>query len=568
MSLGVVILVHNALGRATEVIRHWAGSGCPVVVHVDSAMRRARFERFRAGFDDISDRVLFCERHRCEWGGWGIVAATQAGARMMLDRFDEVEHVYLASGSCVPLRPVSELKAYLAARRDTDFIESACVADVPWTVGGLSEERFTLRFPFSWKRQRWAFDRYVALQRRLGMRRRLPEGLVPHMGSQWWCLRRATLEAILSDPQRPALDRYFRRVWIPDESYFQSLARRWSNRIESRSLTMAKFDFQGKPHLFYDDHLALLRRSDCFVARKIWPRAQAIYAQMAAGGHPAQDAEPAPARIDRVFAAATERRVRGRAGLYMQSRLPNEGWENGFTAAPYGVLEGFAELHEGFEAWFAAASGATVHGHLFAPEGAEFEGGAALWRGAMSNHAALRDHDARRFLTNLIWNGRGARQVFQFGPRDSQHVSWDIAKDPNARIGVISGAWAVPLFRSGRAVADLRDVAARLQKAEADHLGALRSPHAKARIRIWTLAEFLEAPEEALAQMLADIAPGQAGPLPAPPARLPLDGFGRFLQEMRNQGMHPYLTGDIPADPNPRPRRAAPKPYLVSRPHA
>ena len=54
MSLGVVILVHNALGRATEVIRHWAQSGCPVVVHVDSAMRRARFERFRAGFDDLA----------------------------------------------------------------------------------------------------------------------------------------------------------------------------------------------------------------------------------------------------------------------------------------------------------------------------------------------------------------------------------------------------------------------------------------------------------------------------------------------------------------------------------
>ena len=81
------------------------------------------------------------------------------------------------------------------------------------------------------------------------------------------------------------------------------------------------------------------------------------------------------------------------------------------------------------------------------------------------------------------------------------------------------------------------------------------------------MAEITEL-KQALAQMLADIAPGQAGPLPAPPARLPLDGFGRFLQEMRNQGMHPYLTGDIPADPTPRPRRAAPKPYLVGRPHA
>ncbi|MGR3463905.1 DUF5927 domain-containing protein [Limimaricola sp.] len=566
MSFGVVILVHTALGRAAQVIRHWAQAGCPVVVHVDAAMRPARFERFRAGFDDISDRVLFCDRHRCEWGGWGIVAATQSGASLLLDRFPDLGHVYLASGSCVPLRPVAELGAYLAARPGTDFIESARVSQVPWTVGGLSEERFTLRFPFSWKRQRWLFDRHVALQRRLRLRRRLPSGLEPHMGSQWWCLTSATLRAILTDPQRPALDRYFARVWIPDESYFQSLARRWSARIESRSLTMCKFDFQGKPHLFYDDHLPLLRRSECFVARKIWPRAEAIYAQMEAGGHPAGAAEPAPARIDRVFAEATERRVRGRPGLYMQGRMPHEGWENGFSAAPYGVLEGFAELHEDFAAWFARASGAVVHGHLFAPEGAEFAGAGPVWRGGLSAAPALRDHDARRFLTNLIWNGRGERQVFQFGPRDSQHVSWDIAKDPNARIGVITGAWAVPLFASGLPVARLRDRAAELQKIEADHLAALRSPHAKARVHIWTLAEFLEAPAEALALMLSDIAPGRDGPAPAPPPLVPLDGFGRFLQEMRNLGMHPYLTGDIPATP-PAPRPVAPRPYLV-RPHA
>ena len=48
-------------------------------------------------------------------------------------------------------------------------------------------------------------------------------------------------------------------------------------RVESRSLTLSKFDFQGKPHIFYDDHLQLLRRSDCFVARKIWPRANLLY---------------------------------------------------------------------------------------------------------------------------------------------------------------------------------------------------------------------------------------------------------------------------------------------------
>ncbi len=201
-------------------------------------------------------------------GHVGLVAGTLSASEMMLAEFDEVRHVYLSSGSCLPLRPVQELIDYLAARPQTDFIESATTSDVPWTVGGLSDERFTLRFPFSWKRHRYLFDKYVDLQRKVGFKRKIPNGIQPHMGSQWWCLTRQTLSAILEDPERDRYDAFFQKVWIPDESYFQTLARLYSSNIESRSLTLSKFDFQGKPHIFYDDHLQLLRRSDCFVARK------------------------------------------------------------------------------------------------------------------------------------------------------------------------------------------------------------------------------------------------------------------------------------------------------------
>ena len=57
----------------------------------------------------------------------------------MLNEFKDVRQVYLASGSCLPLRPVQELIDYLAQRPHTDFIESATTADVPWTIGGLDQ---------------------------------------------------------------------------------------------------------------------------------------------------------------------------------------------------------------------------------------------------------------------------------------------------------------------------------------------------------------------------------------------------------------------------------------------
>ncbi len=564
MSLGFVMLCHTALGRAAQVARHWATRGCPVVIHVDKRVRAKAYERLRADLADLTD-IRFSPRFACEWGTWGLVAATQAASAMMLRDFPGVRHVYLASGSCLPLRPVEELVAYLDERPRTDFIESVTTEDVGWTIGGLNIERFTLRFPFSWRKQRRLFDAYVRLQRLLGFRRRVPAGLVPHLGSQWWCLTRQTLSAILDDPEREQWDRYFRRVWIPDEGYFQTLVRLYSSDVESRSLTLSKFDFQGKPHIFYDDHLQLLRRSDCFVARKIWPHADRLYATFLSDELRNQArAEPNPGKIDRLFAKAVERRTKGRAGLYMQSRFPNSDWENGMTAAPYSVFEGFSDLFENFDLWLGKVAGSRVHGHLFAPDRAEFAGGETIYNGALSDSASLRDYDPRAFLVSLIWNTRGERQCFQFGPNDRQKIGSFLARDPNAQISVISGGWAVPLFRSNLNFGDIRREAARLQKIEAEHLDVLRSVKAKARVRIWTLADFVENPMEPLQAIIDEISPRSLRRLTEAPRMADLTGFGQFLQNLRNQGMQPVLMGDFPAGDDPRnatTRRG--RPYLV-----
>jgi hypothetical protein len=566
MSVGIVMLVHTAFDRAEQVARHWTRAGCPVVIHVDSMVPKTIHDGFVRSLAD-EPNVRFSKRHRCEWGTWGLVAASQDASELMLESHPDVRHVYLTSGACLPLRPIEELIEYLDARPRTDFIESATTADVPWTVGGLDHERFTLFFPFSWRRKRYLFDRCVELQRRIGFRRRIPDGLVPHMGSQWWCLTRQTLSAILQDPRRHRFDRYFKRVWIPDESYFQTLARLYSTSIESRSLTLSKFDFQGKPHIFYDDHLQLLRRSDCFVARKIWPHAERLYDAFLHHPEAAQTRqEPNPGKIDRIFAKAVDRRTRGRSGLYMQSRFPNYGWENGLTAGKYSVFQGFSDLFKDFESWLGRATGAQVHGHLFGPERAEFTGGQCVLNGALSDNAALRDANPKAFLTNLLWNTRGERQCFQYGPHDTPQIIWDMARDPNAQINVISGAWAVPLFKSNANFADLRAEAALLQKVEHKMLDQLRATDAKARIGIWTMAEFIEAPMEALQSVIDEIGQTPRRRLAEAPVMEDLTGFGRFLQNLKNQGMHPYLMGDFPVEHAPRtPSRTARKPYLVKK---
>lgn len=562
MTVGFVLLCHHALDRAAQVARHLARSGAPVVIHLDARVPARQAVAFRAGLEDQT-LVRFCARQTCEWGTWGLVAATQSAAEVLLRAHLQVGHVFLASGSCLPLRPLSDLEGWLAARPDTDFIESVAIGDVGWTVGGLDLERFTRRFPFSWRRNRWLFDRYVAVQRQLGLTRRIPDGIVPHLGSQWWCLTRATLQAILTDPRRGAFDSYFSRTWIPDEGYFQTLARRHARRIESRSLTLAKFDFQGKPHLFYDDHQPLLHRSGCFMARKIWPGAEGLYRAFLTADTPARPgADPDPGRIERLFSLAAVQRTRGRAGLWMQGRNPNPGWENGITAAPYAVFEGFADLFEDFEDWLGRAAAMRVHGHLFAPDRVQFAGAEGHGPGGLSEVAALRDYNPQAFLTSLIWSARAERQCFSFGPADRQEITGTLAADPNARVWAITGAWVLPLVRSGRPLAELRPLATALQRTEGWHLDRLRARHARAKLRVWSLAEAVAAPMEPLQAILDEISPRSPHRLAEVPRVTDLTGLGAFLQGLRNLGTPAVLTGDVSAD-DPAGLLTFPRPRLV-----
>lgn len=564
MSVGFIMMVHDGLNRAALVARHWASHDCPVMVHVDRRVGPRAHRKFVAELAEFP-HVRFSDRFRCEWGTWSLVAATKAAANQMLDEFPDVRHVYLASGACLPLRPVDELRDYLARHPDTDFIESVTIDEVPWSMGGFDHERFTLSFPFSWKRQRFLFDRWVALQRSLRLRRSVPDGLVPHLGSQWWCLTRDTLATMREADDRAAMERYFRRVWIPDESYFQTLVRRYGRKVESRSLTLSKFDFQGKPHIFYDDHLQLLRRSDCFVARKIWPQANRLYRSfLNEAVVEANRAEPNPGKIDTLFTRAVYRRTRGRPGLYMAGRFPKRDWENGLTAAPYSVLGGFGDLFEDFAPWLSRATGMRVHGHLFAPERAEFAEGQRSFAGALSDSAALRDYNPEAFLSNLIWNTRGERQAFLLGPRDSQRIRGFLTRDSNANISIISGAWAVRLFRTDRNPADLRAEAAQLQRIEAEHLSALRDTWTRARVRIWTLSEFIEAPMDVLQSITHEAGSQVPRRMTDAPRLVSLQGLGVFLQELRNQGTNPYLVGDIPSVIGEASRPEQPsRPYLV-----
>ncbi|TDQ56167.1 hypothetical protein EV658_12114 [Phaeovulum veldkampii DSM 11550] len=75
--------------------------------------------------------------------------------------------------------------------------------------------------------------------------------------------------------------------------------------------------------------------------------------------------------------------------------------------------------------------------------------------------------------------------------------------------------------------------------------------YVKARVRIWTIADFIENPVEPLQSLVEQIGPRRPNRLIETPRMVDLTGFGAFLQRLRNEGMQPRLMGEFPVGDHP-----------------
>ena len=181
----------------------------------------------------------------------------------------------MLSGDCMAIKSAEYTHAFLDAE-DVDYIESFDYFESDWIKTGMKEERLIYRHFFNERTQKRHFYASYNFQKKFGLTREIPKDLQIQIGSQWWCLRRRTIEWILEfTRQRKDVMRFFKTTWIPDETFFQTLVRHLvpENEIQTRTLTFLMFSDYGMPVTFYNDHYELLLSQDFLFARKISPEA-------------------------------------------------------------------------------------------------------------------------------------------------------------------------------------------------------------------------------------------------------------------------------------------------------
>ncbi len=196
-----------------------------IYVHVDAKVQGRAYEAFKTGVVSVRPTARFIEpRRRVTWSGFESVSAQLDLARAAVADADPDEHLVLLSGSDYPIRPIAEFEDFLRSADHRQHIRGFAIEE-----GGEKYRRQIDRY--------WWMDQIIpgtvpdkifrdalndSLGRALGRRRKPPH--VVCQGLTWWAITAQCARHVLEELERnPALERYYRHVWCPDEKLVHSI---------------------------------------------------------------------------------------------------------------------------------------------------------------------------------------------------------------------------------------------------------------------------------------------------------------------------------------------------------
>lgn len=325
MKVSFILLAHEHPAQLKSLIEPLLKAGSNVYVHHDaSSPGNLESDIVKWGFDVYRGNIYHADRVKVVWGEWSIVQATLNCLEQVKLHDTDSDYFMLISGSCMPIKPVELLEKYLQLS-GKDHIEAVNAQENKWVTAGLQKQRWSKFHFFNWRYQQSLFDNSLKVQRKLKINRDIPLGQTPHMGSQWWCLRRTTVMRILSlVAKKSVLKRFYRFTWVPDELFFQTLVANLvpADQRDSELLTRYTFNSWGIPRVYYDDDYPELLGESKFFVRKVSHRADDLRAKLAAIA-PMQVAD-----YSELLLQADKEREAYRERLELQSWIERNRWHS------------------------------------------------------------------------------------------------------------------------------------------------------------------------------------------------------------------------------------------------
>jgi len=224
-------------------------------------------------------------RIRVNWGGFNMVRATLNLIQEAMSSGNKFDYFILMSGQCFPIKPTNYIRKFFKKNNGLSFIELYPFLDEKSKAQGLDRFHFPAFFDqlsFILKDAHTIGNKTYSFKKRLSQiifrlfekmryRRKLPNGLTPCYGSQWWALHNTAIDYIMKYlTQSPEVHNFFKYTWAPDELFFQTIMYNspLSKDIKPFSLWYIDWNTNGPSKTLDSDDIDALIQSKALLARK------------------------------------------------------------------------------------------------------------------------------------------------------------------------------------------------------------------------------------------------------------------------------------------------------------
>lgn len=262
MKIAHLILAHAAPAQLLKLIGALEHRDAWFFVHLD---RKADIQAF-SFLQDRERVILVPGRVDVGWGAYSIVEATLRGFQSVVNSGIDFGYVNLLSGADYPLQSPLEIHDFFDRNAGNNFMEYYSVHS-EWTeaIPRLTEYHLTnYNFPGKYLVQKW--------MNRLLPVRKMPAGLEPVGRSQWMSLTLDAVRYILDYLDgHPAVTKFFKLTWAPDEIIFQTILYNSPFRSSLVNDNLRYIDWskgQASPKVLIEEDLERMWASGKLFARK------------------------------------------------------------------------------------------------------------------------------------------------------------------------------------------------------------------------------------------------------------------------------------------------------------
>ncbi len=272
------------------------GERQPIFVHHDHR-KSPRFTVNQANVHFVSDPL------DTGWGTWEFVQAIVKTMRVALEQ-SQFDYFQVLSGSCLPIKSIAKFEQFVAAR--THDVHMGLISldesnDTMMSHGyRVFAENESLRYRLLLRARKWYLAGNTITTQRSGLgiihltesareamtlSARLAQsftalvrhgrvfdhpfraGITPYIGSTWFGCSREVCEFLVNRSQDEALETYYRKTKLIDESYFHTLIGNSKFSVGQSNHFISDF-IDSHPRLIEAADIHRLQASSAFFARK------------------------------------------------------------------------------------------------------------------------------------------------------------------------------------------------------------------------------------------------------------------------------------------------------------